>query len=997
MNRIVRFIFHLFAVMVVGYAVLLNLARVIVPQMNHQIPFYESWVGQALREPVKIHDIKAYWNGFGPEIHFNQVVVYKKENHKPLIKIQHLAMGVNIWLSLFEWRLVPSKLNIMGTHIDVYQNEQGQLQITGMPKLANNQHRYKGKLTDLLFWLLTEADIRVNHVDLSLHHVNGMDLELQNIQMRITNTLTQHHFSVAARLHQQQAANIKLIAYLQGASLQDDHLRAKVYLRLQHVVTSAVQGNLQAWLRLQRENRGWRIHADYARGQLRLPSLYDHPLVFDRVSGDFNWRSLAQGWSLASPSFYWTDGNLQQRGMFRLLKQAQHPLSLNLLSRFQINDVASMHQYVPQHEINQQLSQWLQTAFVAGTVPNGEFLLSGSHEQLFARIKQASLKFDPDWPTITNGDAVISFHDKHMRIDSDSAKISGIPLSHVQAWIPDLLHARLLIDGEAKGNLLQGRHFVAQTPLSFANDFNHVDLDGLFHLHLHLNACLYCDAITVHTQGLLSLQDASLSFPRWHIPLTKVNGTMSFADQNLTSNNLQGYIFNSPMHIQVSTDVEPSNQSTVEVLLASHLGKNEFSHMIPLLSPYIEGGSIFQVLLQLHDDANPLGNSITLASHLKGIALTHLPKSLLKKASEDVLSRVKVNFKNQQPMSLAIHYGKRLSLLARLKHNGWQISVASHLIEGSLLISQDFLSSWQAHLQHLYIPQLKQVASSNWRQRIKQLPSMRVSIADLHYGDTALGSLSFITKNQAQQLLVKKLRLQLPNQYDVNLTGDWHYAEPMSTDVSGWMMNANFAGLLQQLGYPKILSGGNGYLKGVLHWRGAPWQINPKSLQGKLAWHLKDGNVLKISQSTRDALGFAKLLNVLSFQSIMQNVSNSVNDESSTGFPFSSFEATLTLSEGVANLQQFILDGPVAEVLIGGRVGLLDKHYHLTITVRPYLTSSAPVIAGILGGPVAAAVAWAANKIIEPAVGRMVAYHYQLTGDWKHPKIKQVKEVKQIA
>ena len=84
-------------------------------------------------------------------------------------------------------------------------------------------------------------------------------------------------------------------------------------------------------------------------------------------------------------------------------------------------------------------------------------------------------------------------------------------------------------------------------------------------------------------------------------------------------------------------------------------------------------------------------------------------------------------------------------------------------------------------------------------------------------------------------------------------------------------------------------------------------------------------------------------------------------------------------------------DGPVARVEINGAIGLASKTYDFTLSVTPYVTSSIPVAAAIISGPVAGIAALAVNKIISSQVAKVTTYYYAVGGSWSDPTWAEIK------
>src|SRR3990167_5773622 len=113
------------AVIILLFAILINVARIITPALDQKRVFFEKWASHALHQPVRIGQVRAWWHGFEPMIRFEQVNILSPTTHQSMIHVKSLAIGVNIWESLWRRKLLPGRVSIDGTHIYIYKQTDG--------------------------------------------------------------------------------------------------------------------------------------------------------------------------------------------------------------------------------------------------------------------------------------------------------------------------------------------------------------------------------------------------------------------------------------------------------------------------------------------------------------------------------------------------------------------------------------------------------------------------------------------------------------------------------------------------------------------------------------------------------------------------------------------------------------------------------------------------------------------------------------------------------
>ncbi len=116
-----------------------------------------------------------------------------------------------------------------------------------------------------------------------------------------------------------------------------------------------------------------------------------------------------------------------------------------------------------------------------------------------------------------------------------------------------------------------------------------------------------------------------------------------------------------------------------------------------------------------------------------------------------------------------------------------------------------------------------------------------------------------------------------------------------------------------------MIDGGSALLEGPIAWTGGPYRVDIPSLSGRLRLEAKHGRFRKIEP------GVAKLLGILSLQALPRRMSLDFDDVFNKGFSFDRISANLTIANGVAHTEDFMMDGSAARVGMRGQVALAAK------------------------------------------------------------------------
>jgi uncharacterized protein (TIGR02099 family) len=191
---------------------------------------------------------------------------------------------------------------------------------------------------------------------------------------------------------------------------------------------------------------------------------------------------------------------------------------------------------------------------------------------------------------------------------------------------------------------------------------------------------------------------------------------------------------------------------------------------------------------------------------------------------------------------------------------------------------------------------------------------------------------------------------------------------------------------MQRFGLPKGVERGEGELNGELEWTGSPAQFAYSKLGGKFA--LKTGG----GRFTEMEPGIAKLLGVISLQSLPRRLSFNFDDLFGRGFAFDSIDAEVAIASGKASTDGFAIVGPAARVEIRGVADLDAETSALRVRVFPSLSVAAAIGIGLAtANPAIGAAAWLGQKIARDPVERILMQEFEVAGPWANPEVKQTR------
>lgn len=195
----------------------------------------------------------------------------------------------------------------------------------------------------------------------------------------------------------------------------------------------------------------------------------------------------------------------------------------------------------------------------------------------------------------------------------------------------------------------------------------------------------------------------------------------------------------------------------------------------------------------------------------------------------------------------------------------------------------------------------------------------------------------------------------------------------------------NAGALLDRVGLPRTIADGRGTLTGKVGWRGGPTAIDYPTLGGVLSLDLQHGQILKVDP------GAAKLLGVLSLQSLARFLTLDFRDVIGKGLPFEKISGNGQIANGIARLGDFEMVTAPARVTLAGAVDLAHETQDLHAHVAPKVSAGAAAIAAAVINPLLGLGVLAADVALSQTLSRAFAVDYAITGSWAHPHIERVR------
>ena len=196
---------------------------------------------------------------------------------------------------------------------------------------------------------------------------------------------------------------------------------------------------------------------------------------------------------------------------------------------------------------------------------------------------------------------------------------------------------------------------------------------------------------------------------------------------------------------------------------------------------------------------------------------------------------------------------------------------------------------------------------------------------------------------------------------------------------------ADAGDLLGRLGMKDVIRHGKGKMEGQVAWIGSPLALDYPTLGGAFNINVENGQFLKAEP------GIAKLLGVLSLQSLPRRLALDFRDVFSEGFSFDFVRGDVQIEQGMARTNNLQMKGVNAAVLMEGRADIDKETQDIKIVVVPEINAGTASLIATWINPAVGLGTFLAQLILNRPLIESTTQEFQITGSWADPKITQTR------
>ncbi|MGZ5001117.1 MAG: YhdP family phospholipid transporter, partial [Methylomonas sp.] len=203
--------------------------------------------------------------------------------------------------------------------------------------------------------------------------------------------------------------------------------------------------------RISGSDSGGRIELASENSLFDAPDLFRNTLAIKRLAGSIDWRQENDSWVLSSQGLTMDSPDFETESDFVLtLPKAEAAAKLDLSTRFgNFGDISRVPDYLPAKVMGADAVDWLDDAFIAGRIDQGELVIRGRLDQfpftngegrfeaLFG-VENGELQFNEDWPHLRDLNADVQFLGADLRVAIGGGRSENVDIQQAVVTISNL-------------------------------------------------------------------------------------------------------------------------------------------------------------------------------------------------------------------------------------------------------------------------------------------------------------------------------------------------------------------------------------------------------------------------------------------------------------------------------------------------------------------------------------------------------------------------------
>ncbi len=281
----------------------------------------------------------------------------------------------------------------------------------------------------------------------------------------------------------------------------------------------------------------------------------------------------------------------------------------------------------------------------------------------------------------------------------------------------------------------------------------------------------------------------------------------------------------------------------------------------------------------------------------------------------------------------------------------------------------------------------------------QSIPALDIVVEDMELRGKRFGRIEVEAVNRiaAREWRLNKFNILMP-EAQFTATGNWAAlgategvasvrsvrAERRRTVMNFKLDIVDSGALLTRFGMDKVIAKGQGKMEGQVAWLGSPLSLDYPSMGGNFNVNIQSGQFLKADP------GIAKLLGVLSLQSLTRRLTLDFRDVFAEGFSFDFIRGDVKIDQGIAMTNNLQMKGVNAAVLMEGRADIAKETQDLKVVVVPEINAGTASLIATVINPAIGLGTFLAQLFLRRPLIEAATQEFRVDGAWADPRVTKV-------
>ncbi len=364
-----------------------------------------------------------------------------------------------------------------------------------------------------------------------------------------------------------------------------------------------------------------------------------------------------------------------------LLRPGETPL-MDIAAHARVDDIAIVRDYLPRDRIKAKALQWLDDAFLRGTVTDAELQLTGPAHgfpyregqgvfRVTADVQDATLHYAPGWPDAAGLNARVEFRGPGMQVDATAGTVGGLAISAASADVDDWRDGFLVVRAETQADAGAACQFLSASPLATKLGDTFARLKASGPLSAQVVLFLPVHDLDQHVATVQGRADGvTLALDGVDAPATAVSGEFWVRNREFYAPKLTGQLLGGPASVTVTSEQQDGDALRTRIEAAGTLDGSRLPRVARLpLNAGLAGRTAWHaswVLQRPGQPDEPMTSSVRIDSDLAGLA-SGLPAPLAKKPDESRPLSIGIDTEGEDGLLVRASLGRNLRSLLEFR------------------------------------------------------------------------------------------------------------------------------------------------------------------------------------------------------------------------------------------------------------------------------------------------------------------------------------------